>query len=198
MAIVLILANILIWLLTLGDDAIYLTFGFVPANANIFALFTSMFLHAGIWHLGGNMYFLGVFGNIIETEWGTKKFIALYAGGGLLASLAHWAVFSDSPVPLIGASGAIAALMGAVAVAFPSEKVNLFGFLGPLFAFGQRNVDAPAGVVLLLWFLYQWWMFLGPAETQGVAWAVHVIGFIAGAATAARHRKQHTITEDEW
>ena len=150
-------------------------------------------MHAGIMHLAGNVYFLIVFGRIVEAAWGAPRFAALYLSGGLLAALAHWAVYPDSTLPLIGASGAIAALMGAVAAAFPSAPVNLCGFIGPLFAAGVRRVTVPAGTALLVWFIYQSLMFVLASESDVVAWVTHLAGFTVGALAAAAGPKQRGV-----
>jgi membrane associated rhomboid family serine protease len=194
--------NVAAWLavLSLADPALwreaYLTYGFVPAQFNIAALPTSLFLHAGFSHLAGNVYFLVVFGRIIEGAWGAFRFTALYLSAGLIAGLAHWAVYPDSTLPLIGASGAIAALMGAVAVGFPAVQVNLLGFFGPFLAAGMGNVSVSAGVILTIWFTYQSLMFLGGTESSGVAWTAHVFGFIIGAIAGARLKKKEAVVDD--
>ncbi len=108
----------------------------------------------------------------------------------MLAGLAHWAVYPDSILPLLGASGAIAALMGAVAVACPSAQVNLFGFFGPLFAASMKSVAVPAGTVLLVWFIYQSFMFFLASGPDGVAWVTHLAGFAVGALAAAGNGKR--------
>ena len=168
----------------------YRTYGFVLAEFNLAALPTSLFMYAGIMHLAGNVYFLVAFGRIVEAAWGALKFAALYLSGGMLAGLAHWAVYPDSTLPLLGASGAIAALMGTVAVAFPTAQVNLFGFFGPLFAASMKSVDVPAGTVLLAWFIYQSLMFALAAESDGVAWVTHLAGLAVGALAAAGQKKR--------
>ena len=195
------IANVAAWFAVLASAAAdpqlwreaYRTYGFVPADFNLAALPTSLFMHAGIMHLAGNVYFLIVFGRIVEAAWGPLRFAALYLAGGLLASLAHWAVYPDSTLPVIGASGAIAALMGAVAVAFPSARMNLFAFLGPLFAAGMQSVTVPAGTALLAWFIYQSLMFALAPEPDGVAWVTHLAGFAVGALAAAAGPNKHGL-----
>jgi rhomboid family protein len=132
------------------------------------AIVTSMFLHGSLIHLGGNMLFLWIFGNNVEDRLGRLGFAAFYLVGGVVATLAHVAVSRDSTVPSIGASGAIAAVMGAYLMWFPNARVRtLVIFL---------LVDIPAKVVLIVWFVLQF--FTDPNE--GVAWTAHVGGFVFG------------------
>jgi membrane associated rhomboid family serine protease len=129
--------------LSLADPALrretYLTYGFVPAQFNIAALPTSMFLHAGLSHLAGNFYFLVVFRRLPPHR--------ALPDRRSDARLGHWAVYPDSTLPLIEDSGAIAALMGAVAVGFPTVRVNLLGFFGLFLAVTVSSVADFAGGV---------------------------------------------------
>jgi membrane associated rhomboid family serine protease len=132
------------------------------------AVLTSMFLHGSLLHLGGNMLFLWIFGNNIEDHLGPLRYLAFYLASGVVATLAHVAVQPDSTVPLVGASGAIAGIMGAYLVWFPSAPI-----LSLLFFFILR---IPAKWLLGYWFVSQF--FINPNE--GVAWAAHVGGFVFG------------------
>jgi len=136
------------------------------------ALLVSMFLHAGLLHLGGNMLFLWVFGNNIEDHLSAFGFLAFYLAGGIVATLGHVALDPDSTVPVVGASGAIAAVMGAYLVLYPRARINSIIILGFFVLF--RKI--PAWVLLGVWFLSQF--LIDP--TSGVAWAAHVAGFVFG------------------
>jgi membrane associated rhomboid family serine protease len=137
------------------------------------ALLATMFLHATPQHLFGNLLFLWVFGNDIEHRWGRIRYLLLYVLGGLAASLTHVFLNPDSTVPMIGASGAIAAVMGAYLVCYPSARVKTIIFFGPMLL---RKVKA---VWLLLLFLATQLLYIG--GSSGVAWGAHVGGFVFGA-----------------
>jgi membrane associated rhomboid family serine protease len=137
------------------------------------ALFATMFLHANTQHLFGNLLFLWVFGNDIEHRWGRIRFLLLYLLGGLAASFAHVLLNPNSTVPMIGASGAIAAVMGAYVVCYPSTRVKSIIFFGPMLL---RKVKA---VWLMLVFLLTQLLYIG--GDSGVAWAAHLGGFAFGA-----------------
>jgi membrane associated rhomboid family serine protease len=138
------------------------------------SLFTSMFLHGDFWHIGFNMLYLWVFGNNIEDALGHFRFLGFYVFCGLLAALAHILMSLDSAAPMIGASGAIAGVLGAYAKKFPRARVRCLIFL---FVF-VTVVMLPAGLVLLLWFLIQVRGSLG--GQGGIAFFAHIGGFIAG------------------
>ena len=140
------------------------------------ALLTSMFLHGSILHLLGNMLFLWVFGNNVEDRFGHLGFIAFYVLTGLAASAAHIVSQPDSTIPVIGASGAIAGVMGGYLVLFPHARVLT---VIPLFIFWQF-IYLPAFVVLIGWFVLQF--FTNP--NTGVAVMAHIGGFVAGAVIA--------------
>jgi membrane associated rhomboid family serine protease len=143
-----------------------------PAKQVYLALLVSMFMHAGLLHIGGNMLFLWVFGNNIEDRLGPVGFLAFYLIGGLIASLGH--VFADpnSTIPVVGASGAIAAVMGAYLVLFPRARVHSLIFLG-FFVFFR---PLPAWLLLGFWFISQF----AVDPSSGVAWVAHVTGFAFG------------------
>jgi membrane associated rhomboid family serine protease len=140
-------------------------------------LVTSMFLHADILHLGGNMLYLWIFGNNVEDALGPWRYALFYLLGGVLAGLAHVAAAPGSPVPTIGASGAVAANLGAYFLLHPRAKVSVLLWL---FVFVQV-VRVPAVVLLGLWFFLQV-LGLGGAGVANVAWTAHVGGFVAGLA----------------
>ena len=140
------------------------------------AAFVSMFLHGGIVHLLFNMWSLWIFGNNVEEAFGHFRYAILYLTGGLFATLVFVMTNPDSTVPLVGASGAIAAALGAYAVLFPGHRVlTLLGwFLVPL----------PAGLFLAFWFIAQF----GLGGT-GTAWEAHVGGFLFGLVVAVIFRR---------
>lgn len=143
-----------------------------PDKTEWVAVLYSMFLHGGWLHLGGNLLFLWIFGNNVEDRLGRLPYLAFYLAGGLAAALAHVAVQPDATIPVVGASGAVAAVMGAYVVWFPRARVlTLVVFvLVPL-----RAIWVLAG-----WFVLQF--FTDPDD--GVAWMAHVGGFAFGVAVA--------------
>ncbi|HEY4313584.1 MAG TPA: rhomboid family intramembrane serine protease [Pirellulales bacterium] len=151
-----------------------------PDRAEIYmSLITAMFLHGGWLHLIGNMWFLWIFGDNIEDRLGHIGFAALYLVGGVLASLCHWYMQPDSSVPLIGASGAVAAVLGAYTITWPFARVHTFVFLVIFFTV----VELPALAVLGFWFIEQLLAARaveGKLAAAGVAWWAHVGGFLAG------------------
>src|SRR5207253_8078046 len=131
----------------------------------------SMFLHGSLLHIAGNMLFLWIFGNNIEDKMGPVWYLVFYLAGGLVAAAAHIIVQPTSTVPVVGASGAIAAVMGAYLVLFPNAPIRtVFIF----FIFFLRDIRAKW--LLIFWFISQF--FISPGE--GVAWVAHVGGFIFG------------------
>lgn len=139
-----------------------------PDRFPIATLFTAMFLHGGFWHLAGNMMFLAVFGQAVEQALGSARFALYYFFWGMVAWAAQIYVDPASPIPTLGASGAIGGVLGCYFLLFPSSKIEL------LFV----PFDVSAWIVLGLWFLYQ--IF---SPTEGVANWAHVGGFVAGMAT---------------
>jgi membrane associated rhomboid family serine protease len=144
-------------------------------------LFTSMFLHGGLLHLGGNMLFLWIFGNNIEDSMGRPRFVAFYLLGGLAALLGQTLIDPSSTAPTVGASGAIAAVLGGYALLYPRARVITLIIIIIFFTI----VELPALVVLGLWFLIQ--VFYGAAELGqpvggggGVAYFAHIGGFLFG------------------
>jgi len=139
-----------------------------PAKQVYIAIVVSMFLHAGWLHLLGNMLFLWIFGNNVEDRLGPALFVGFYLAGGVVATAAQVALDTRSVVPLVGASGAIAAVMGAYLVWFPRAPI-----LTLLFIF---FVEIPAGIWLSIWFVLQF--FTGP--NSDVAYMAHIGGFVFG------------------
>lgn len=176
-----------------GLDHLLTTWGYVPAaltetvrsgafDPMIFAaLVTSIFLHGGWLHLAGNMLYLHIFGNNVEDAMGRLRFVVFYLLVGIAANLAQVVVSPDSPVPGIGASGAIAGVLGAYLLLYPRAGVMV---LVPFFFF--RIITLPAVLVLVFWFVLQVFegtltLAAGTAGTGGVAFWVHVAGFALGA-----------------
>ncbi len=146
-------------------------------------LLSSQFLHGGWLHLLGNLLYLWIFGNNVEDRLGRLPFLAFFIGGGVLAGLAQVAVAPTSAVPTIGASGSIAATLGAYLVFYPRARVTSLVFLG----FFYQLVKVPAVLVLGLWFVLQLLDgigSLGATEVGGVAFFAHIGGFAVGAIVA--------------
>ncbi|KOX89125.1 Rhomboid protease GluP [Thermus aquaticus] len=177
----LVLANALAFLLELawGLEAVVQAYGFVPALffqdplGQGYRLFTSMFLHGGFFHILSNMWFLWVFGDNVEDRMGHGRFLVFYLLGGVAAALAQGLFTPASTVPMIGASGAVSAVLGAYYVLFPrAYVVSVVLFIFPLF------VTFPAGVYLGYWAFLQ--LFQGLLGLPGVAWWAHLGGFLFG------------------
>jgi membrane associated rhomboid family serine protease len=143
-----------------------------PGKVVLLGVLVSMFLHGSIAHLFGNMLFLWVFGNNLESRRGWWRYLLLYLLGGVAATAAHVAIDPQSTVPVVGASGAIAAIMGAYLVCWPTARIKTIIFVGPVFL---RKVEAIW--LLLLWLGTQFLLVGGDSE---IAWAAHVGGFAFG------------------
>ena len=157
------------------------TWGLVPATATSdpTGFITSMFLHGGILHLLGNMLFLWIFGDNLEEEMGHMGFLAFYLATGIAAALGQVVAEPASPVPMVGASGAIAGIMGGYLLLFPKARVDVLIF----FVFIIRIIPVPAWLVLGLWFGGQVVAgSMAEAGMGGVAYWAHAGGFIAGLA----------------
>jgi membrane associated rhomboid family serine protease len=195
-----ILATLAVWILAQGAglsmeamEASVCTLGAIPAEITggdgawaespcrpggmaLGALFTSMFLHGGWGHLLGNMWFLWIFGNNVEDSMGHLRFLLFYVLCGLAAAGAH--VYSDpsSTLPMVGASGAISAIMGAYLLLYPRAKVKTVIFIIIFFTV----LEVPAFLYLGYWFVLQLFGVLGPSVGGGVAFWAHIGGFVAG------------------
>jgi len=165
-------------------------FGFVPRKFLMFfkegmwgkailPVFTSMFLHGGWLHLIGNMWILHIFGDNVEDTLGHGRYVFLYLGSGVAGCLAQLYFNPASQIPMVGASGAIAGVMGAYFTLFPNARIFT---LIPIFFF--VIIEVPAYVFLGLWFVLQFFQgtftLLGPRAGAGVAFLAHVGGFLAG------------------
>ncbi|MGB9612541.1 MAG: rhomboid family intramembrane serine protease, partial [Bryobacteraceae bacterium] len=156
-------------------------YGLVPARFQFADIFTSMFLHGGWLHFLGNMWFLWIYGDNVEDILGHFKFLVFYLACGVAAALTHVLVNPASRVPTIGASGAIAGVMGAYMVKFPHSRIVT---LVPIFFF-LTTVEVPAVFILGYWFLLQFFSGVGSigyshVSQGGVAWFAHIGGFLAG------------------
>lgn len=160
-----------------------------PDKSVWLSLFMSMFLHGSLLHLGGNLLFLWIFGNNIEDHLGHVRYLLFYLVGGLVATAAHIVLNLDSTIPVVGASGAIAAVMGAYLVWFPDAPVRTV-----VFFFFITLVDIRAKWLLGFWFVSQF--FTSPQS--GVAWAAHVGGFVFGVAVAYLVRNNRAARRVAW
>jgi membrane associated rhomboid family serine protease len=186
--IALIVTNVMVFLYTVSLDPFsrnhfILEYGMIPARLQLIDLFTSMFLHGGWLHLIGNMWFLWIYGDNVEDVLGHGKYLLFYILCGLAASLGQYVLNMDSRVPTVGASGAIAGVMGAYLVKFPHARIVT---LVPVFIF-FTTFEIPAVLILVYWFVIQFFSGVGSIATSqasqgGVAWFAHVAGFLAGAA----------------
>ncbi len=165
-----------------GGDAFIGMWAFVPRRfladpfGDLLTLFTSMFMHAGWIHLGGNMLYLWIFGDNVEDRFGHIKFAIFYLLCGLAATFAQLAFSSGSNVPTLGASGAIAGVLGAYILLFPHGKVKVLQ--------GQQVIQVPALIVIGVWIVLQFFSGIGSiantAQTGGVAYMAHMGGFLVG------------------
>jgi membrane associated rhomboid family serine protease len=180
---VLIALNVLFFFIELsGGDAFIMKWAFVPSRflanptGDFLTLFTSMFMHAGWVHLGGNMLYLWIFGDNVEDRFGHIKFTIFYLLCGLAATFAQLAFSTGSDVPNLGASGAIAGVLGAYILLFPQGKVRVLQ--------GQRVVQMSALIVIGFWIVLQFFSGIGSiastVDTGGVAYMAHIGGFVAG------------------
>ena len=195
----LIVLNVIVFLFELalsdqGLEQLFFTMGLVPAKVALFPVspdvsavdaflpfLSSMFLHGDIWHILGNMWFLWIFGDNIEDRLGRARYLFFYLICGVGAGVTHMAFNWGSPIPTIGASGAVAGVLGAYMLLYPRHKVLT---LIPLFFF-ITWIELPAVVVLLYWFVIQFFSgaaSLGAGGSGGVAWWAHVGGFALGMA----------------
>ena len=200
----LITINVLVFLyeLSLGRavDAFTLYWGLVPAAFSWVAVFTSMFLHGGFLHVAGNMLYLWIFGDNVEDRMGHGRFLVFYLLCGVAAALAQTITAPDSVIPMVGASGAIAGVMGAYFVLYPKSRIVT---LIPIFFFFQV-IEVPAILFLGIWFLMQFLSGLGSivsvasGSTGGVAFWAHVAGFVAGLSGVVVFRRPERQRVEWW
>jgi membrane associated rhomboid family serine protease len=202
--ITLIALNVAIYLFGLfltdgGREAFLYTFGLVPAYFSIVSVFTAMFVHGGFMHLAGNMLFLWIFGDNVEDRVGHGRFVAFYLLCGFAAAVAQTVLNRNSLVPMVGASGAIAGVMGAYLVLYPHSRIlMLFPF--PVFVF-----ELPAVVFLVMWFVVQFLnginqlpAFERNALSGGVAFWAHVMGFASGVLLVLVMKRPERSSVDWW
>ncbi|HLA22005.1 MAG TPA: rhomboid family intramembrane serine protease, partial [Nitrosopumilaceae archaeon] len=166
-----------------------ITEGLIDKDYGVIApLFSSMFLHAGIMHIGGNMLFLYIFGDNIEYKFGRGKYLLLYLFWGLVAGFAHIMSDPTSEIPAIGASGAISGVLGAYLILFPHAKIMTMMFFG----FFMRMIHISAKWYLPFWFIFQNVLpVLIGSSGSGVAFLAHIGGFLIGLLTGYIYKKTH-------
>jgi membrane associated rhomboid family serine protease len=213
---VLIALNTVIFLFELGLQSMgelndfIMTYGVVPAeitgapfSGELLTVFTSMFLHGSPTHLLGNMLYLWIFGDNIEDRLGHGRYLVFYLVGGIAAAAAQIAVDPSSPYPMVGASGAIAAVLGGYLLEYPNARIRSIIFFG----YFIRFVHVPAVVVLGFWFVIQFFSgFLSVAASAaagGVAYFAHIGGFVAGVIliklfTAGRPKQMYWDGRQYW
>ena len=186
---ILIVINLLVFLFEMSLDpytrnTFISAYGMVPDEFTWRTLLTSMFLHGGWMHVLGNMWFLWIFGDNVEDILGHGKFLLFYLACGAVAGLAQVLFDPSSRVPTVGASGAIAGVMGAYIVKFPRSRI--LSLVTIIFFF--TTVEVPAWLMLIYWFVIQLFQGIGSigyshiSQGGGVAYMAHVGGFVAGAA----------------
>jgi len=201
--IIVVCAIVYVWQLTLGPDqgqkAAYI-FGLLPGHLfgtvqidprltvlpGWMTVFTSMFMHGGFLHLGGNMLYLWIFGDNVEASLGHVKFLLFYLLCGAAAALVQSVAAPTSTVPMVGASGAIAAVLGAYLILHPRANVRVFVWV----IIFVTIINLPAWLVLGFWFLGQLWSAVGADPgSPGVAFLAHIGGFVAGVILVFKMRR---------
>jgi hypothetical protein len=185
--------NLLVFLLQIrigfGNEGFFYSFGLVPAKYTVhevsrhftlgnqvISIVSYMFLHGGFVHFIGNMWTLYIFGDNVEDHFGSLKFLGFYLGCGIVSGMAHFLINPVSMVPTIGASGAIAGVMGAYFLLFPKSRILT---LIPIIII-PWFVEIPAFIFLGFWFLIQFLNAAGSGAGSGIAWWAHIGGFVAG------------------
>ena len=195
--------NVLVFLFqaALSDrtaESFLYTFAVVPAYFSLVDVFTAMFVHAGLIHLAGNMLFLWIFGDNVEDRLGHARFLVFYLVCGFVAAFAQTALNPESLIPMVGASGAVAGVMGAYLVLYPHSRVLM------LFPFPPILFELPAVFFLGFWFVMQ---FLSGLSTLpvfqaqvsgGVAFWAHVAGFVCGLVLVLVMRRPERMEVDWW
>jgi membrane associated rhomboid family serine protease len=191
-----LVANSVAFLLELeGGGDFVMTWSAIPAQIvyghHLITLISSMFMHSSWMHIIGNMIFLWAFGPEIEDAMGRPRYILFYFAGGIVAMMAQVAVNPYSTIPILGASGAIAAIMGAFIVTFPRDRIRSLLF----FFFFMRITFIPASLLIGFWFLIQ--LFdagtVTRAHSGGVAYLAHIAGFLFGVVTARFFEDQRRV-----
>jgi membrane associated rhomboid family serine protease len=189
-----------------GGDNFILRWSLVPADIltgkHLETILTSMFMHEGWEHIIGNMVFLWAFGPEIEDVMGAGRYLVFYLLGGLAATFAQVIVDPTSTIPNLGASGAIAAVMGAFLVTYPRDQIRTVVLIG----WSVRVTFVPAVVLVGMWIVTQFFSELGALmtiDTGGVAYMAHIGGFLFGALTVRLFESQGRVAEhrdwqDRW
>ncbi|HHN66097.1 MAG TPA: rhomboid family intramembrane serine protease [Nitrospirae bacterium] len=190
--IAIIVVNTLVFLVELfhpgGMQAFVYRYGAIPrellgfSTGALLRVVTSMFLHGGLFHIGGNMLYLWIFGNNVEDRLGHLRFLVFYFTAGAVAAFSHALSAPSSEIPMVGASGAIAGILGAYLLLYPHAKVHTLIFFG----FFIEIIRIPAFVVIGFWGIIQIFsgiMSKGLAAQTGVAWFAHIGGFLFGLLT---------------
>ncbi|MFZ3070572.1 MAG: rhomboid family intramembrane serine protease [Anaerolineaceae bacterium] len=206
---VLIAVNVIVFLIEFtagtGMENMLYEFAMIPSQVtsgfdlgDARDILTSMFMHAGWMHLIGNMLYLWIFGDNVEDRLGHFPFLVFYLAGGFVAAFAHIAVNPASQVPTVGASGAIAAVLGAYLVMYPRSRIYTF----IPFGFFLRLRLLPASVVLILWFILQLFngvLSMGSTDVGGTAFWAHIGGFVFGALIGLLFRNdRNPATVTQW
>jgi rhomboid family protein len=180
-----IVINSMVFLLELlkGNEFI-LRWSFIPSHVatggNFLTIVTAMFMHGGVLHILGNMVYLWAFGPEIEDFLGKALYLFFYLAGGVVAFLAQFAMNPASPVPTLGASGAIAAVMGAFLVAFPHDRIRTLLFLGWFVTISLVPAILLVGFWFLIQFLSEFWTIVEKQNAGGIAYMAHIGGFLFG------------------
>jgi len=197
-----IAANFFIFMFELaGGDAFINRWSMVPANIvagqDWITILTAMFMHAGWLHILGNMLFLWVFGPAIEDVMGSGRYLFFYLLGGLAATAAQVLIDPSSTIPNLGASGAIAAVMGAFLITYPRDRIRTVLLLGWFI----RITVIPAIVLVGFWFLLQLISQVGAlaaTDQGGVAYMAHIGGFLFGLITVRLFEKRERVDQQKW
>jgi len=184
--VLIIILNVVVFLYEISLDEysrnyFIMHYGLVPARFHFSAVLTSMFLHGGWMHIIGNMWFLWIFGDNVEDAFGHVKYLAFYFLCGIAAGLTQMAFSAGSRLPMVGASGAIAGVMGAYLIKYPKARIVTLVFI---FIF-ITTIEVPAALMLAYWFFIQFFSGVGTigyshVSQGGTAFFAHVGGFIAG------------------
>ncbi len=204
-SIIIIAVNILVFLLEItssNPDSFIYSYALIPAMVDFTNLssltpfITSQFLHAGFVHIIGNMWFLKIFGDNVEERFGSIPFLFIYLISGVIGGLAQYVFVPGSEIPMLGASGAVAGVLGAYLVFFPRNRIETFVLIG----FFTRIISLPASFMLLYWFVIQLFSGVGSlavAQVGGVAFWAHVGGFATGWLIAKLVGRSSIVEEGE-
>jgi membrane associated rhomboid family serine protease len=206
----LIAANVAVFVLEVNTsaagrhaEAALLPWEFVPARlfvdpvAGAETVFTSMFMHGGLGHIAGNMLFLWIFGDNVEDALGHLRYLAFYLLGGVCAAAAQTVVAPLSTIPMLGASGAISAVLAAYGILYPRSPITVVNPVPLLWLFFGLFLQFPAWLVIAEYFVVNLWSALANSSEGGVAFMAHVGGFVGGAAllTVFMHGR---VRQDEY